>query len=180
MTTKGNPRIVVRLDPVLKSGLEALALARGTGLARLVRNVLLDYAHEVAATQRGVAATLDRIQALVNTLEVQTCAVGIAGIQTQKEREELHETAMALLNEAIKLSESEEAAKNARARMEAMRLVSNISRTTLAILTGYDRRDIEVLLDELKKTNEFLQTELRAIREATAADTSGPQAKKSK
>jgi hypothetical protein len=33
-----------------------------------VRGVLLDYAHEVAATRRGVAATLDRIKVLVSTL----------------------------------------------------------------------------------------------------------------
>jgi hypothetical protein len=170
----------VRLDPVLKSGMEALALARGIGLARLVRDILLDYAHGVAATKRGVAATLGRIKALVSTLEVQTYSVGIAGVQTQKEREELYETALALLKEAVKLSQSEEAARNAVARMEAMRLVSNVSRSALAILAGYDRRDIELLLDELKKTNESLQVELRSIQEAAAAPTGGSQESKAR
>ena len=170
----------MRLDPVLKSGLEALALARGIGLARLVRGILLDYAHEVAATQRGVAATLDRIRALVDTLEVQAYSVGIAGVQTQREREELYATALALLKEAVRLTQSEEAARNARARMEAMRLVSSMSRTALAILAGYDRRDIEVLLDEVKKTNESLQAQLRADAETATADTGGPRSKASK
>jgi hypothetical protein len=160
--------------------MEALALARGIGLARLVRDILLDYAHGVAATKRGVAATLGRIKALVSTLEVQTYSVGIAGVQTQKEREELYETALALLKEAVKLSQSEEAARNAVARMEAMRLVSNVSRSALAILAGYDRRDIELLLDELKKTNESLQVELRSIQEAAAAPTGGSQESKAR
>ena len=170
----------MRLDPVLKSGLEALALARGTGLASLVRVILLNYAREVAATRRGVAATLDRIKALINTLEIQVYSVGVAGIQTQNEREGLYDVALALLKEAVKLSESEEAAEKALARMEAMRLVSNVSRTALAILGGYDRRDIEALLDELKKTNESLQAQLRTTAQATAADTSRTPEKKPK
>jgi phosphate uptake regulator len=168
----------VRLDPLLKSGLEALALARGVGLARLVRGILLDYAHEVAATRRGVAATLDRVTVLVGTLEVQACSVGIAGVQTQAEREELYATALALLKEAVKLAQSEEAASNALARMEAMRLVSNMSRTALAILTGYDRSNVEALLDEVRRTNESLQRQLRAGTEGAAPDTSAAGEKK--
>jgi phosphate uptake regulator len=178
LPAKGNPRIVVRLDPLLKSGLEALALARGVDLARLVRGILLDYAHEVAATRRGVAATLDRITVLIGTLEVQAYSVGIAGVQTQAEREELYATALALLKEAVKLAQSEEAASNALARMEAMRLVSNMSRTALAVLAGYDRSNVEALLDEVRRTNESLQRQLRAGAEGAASDTSAAGEKK--
>jgi hypothetical protein len=179
LPAKGNPRVVVRLDPLLKSGLEALALARGVGLAKLVRGILLDYAHEVAATRRGVAATLDRITVLVRTLEIQVYSVGIAGVQTQAEREELYATALALLKEAVGLAQSEEAARNALARMEAMRLVSNMSRTALAILTGYDRRDVEVLLDEVRRTNESLQRQLGTGTEGATPDKSTAGEKKS-
>ena len=161
----------MRLDPVLKSGLEALALAKGIGLARLVRNILLDYAHEVAATQRGVAATLGRIGVLIKTLEMRALSVGIAGLETQKERERLYDIAISILKEAIKLSENEELAKNARARMEAMRLANAASRTAEAILSGYDRRDVEALLEELRKTNESLQAQLKTDAEAAASDT---------
>jgi hypothetical protein len=164
----------VRLDPVLKAGLDAYALAKGISFAELVRSILVEFAHGVGATQRGVGATFGRVSALIRTLETQLYTVGIAGIETQKGRENLYDTAFALLKEVVKLSESEQAAKNARARMEAMRLVSNVSRTILAIFSGYDRRDVEVLLDELKKTNESLQERLTEIEEGTA----GPREKK--
>jgi hypothetical protein len=173
LPTKGNPFIKARVDPVLKSGIEGYALAKNMSVAKLLRKVLMAWAREVGLTQNGVGPTLRRIQMLSQALEAQAYSVGIAGIDTQKGREEVYETALELLKEAVRLSESEEAAKNARARMEAMRLVSTISRTVLAITSGYDRRDIEVLLDELKKTNVALQERLREIEEGTA----GPREK---
>jgi len=108
---------------------------------------------------------------LIKTLEVQALSVGIAGLDTQKERERLYDTAISILKEAIKLGENEELAKNARARMEAMRLANAASRTAEAILRGYDRRDVEALLEELRKTNESLKTQLRTDAEAAAPDT---------
>jgi len=62
----------------------------------------MDFANEVAAT-------LDRIRALVDTLEVQVYSVGVAGIEMQKQREELYDTALALLKEAARLAQTEEA-----------------------------------------------------------------------
>ena len=174
MPAKGNPYISTRFDPAVKSGLQAYALAKEISLSQLVRNIVMEWVHEVTITQKRVTITLDRVNALVSTFEAQVYSIGIAGIETQKGREEIYETALALLKEAVRLSESEEAAKNARARIEAMRLASTVSRTVLAILGGYDRRDIQVLLDELKKTNESLQERLREIEEGTA----GPRDKK--
>lgn len=180
MPTKGNPLIRTRVDPPLKVGLEAYALAKGITLSQLVRQVLMEFAHEVGHTHDGVCHTLDRITALIGAIEIQLIGVGSAGIQTQKEREQLYDTAVALLKEAVRLSESEEAAKNARARIDAMRLASTVSRTALVILGGYDRRDIEALVDELKKTNESIQARLRALEEGTTANTGGSPEKDSK
>jgi hypothetical protein len=147
-------------------------------LSELVRQILLDYVREVSHTSRRVSHTLQRMDALIKTLELQTFQVRIAGLDTREEREKLYETAMQLMKEAIKFSESEEAAQNARARMEAMRLVNAVSRTAVVILTGYDRAAIEALLQEIKKGNEFLQRELRALTEGATADTSKGREKK--
>jgi hypothetical protein len=170
----------LRLDPVLRAGLEAYALAKELSLSELVRKVLMGFVREVSYSKKRVSYTLDRIKALVSTLEARIYSISIAGIETQKQREELYDTALALLKEALKLAQSEEAAKNARARMDAMHLASMVSRTAVAILGGYDRRDIEVLLDELKKTNESIQARLRALEQGTAADIGGSRENESK
>lgn len=138
----------------------------------------MDFAHEVASsqlysTQKGVEYTLDRIKVLVGTLEVQLYNAAVTGILTQKQGGELYDTALALLKEAVRLAQSEAAAKNVSACIDVMRLASTVSRTALSILGGYDRRDIERLMDELKTTNESIQARLRAREKGTTANTGG-------
>jgi hypothetical protein len=172
----------VRLDPALRAGLEAYALAKGLSVSQLVRRVLMDFAHEVASsqlysTQKGVEYTLDRIKVLVGTLEAQLYNAAVTDIPTQKQGGALYDTALALLKEAVRLAQSEAAAKNVSACIDVMRLASTVSRTALSILGGYDRRDIERLMDELKKTNESIQARLRAREKGTTANTGGSREK---
>jgi len=54
LPAKGNPIIKTRVDPSLKVGLEAYALARGITLSQLVRQILMKFAHEVGHTHDGV------------------------------------------------------------------------------------------------------------------------------
>jgi len=178
LPVKGRPQLRARLDAELLEALRAYAASKRMTLSELVRRILLDYVREVSHTSKGVSHTLQRMDALIKTLELQTSQVRIAGLDTQEEREKLYETAMQLMKEAIKLSESEEAARNARARMEAMRLVNAVSRTAVAILTGCDRAAIEALLQEIKRGNEFLQRELRALTEGATEEPSKDREKK--
>jgi hypothetical protein len=182
LPTQGNPHLVVRLEPVLKAGLEAYALAKGLSVSQLVRRVLMDFAHEVASsqlysTQEGVEYTLDRIKILVATLEVQWYNAVVTDIPPQKQGGELYDTVLALLKEVVRLAQSEAAAKNVSACIDVMRLASAVSRTALSILSGYNRRDAEQLIDELKKTSESIQARLRARENGTTANTGESQEK---
>jgi hypothetical protein len=178
LPASGNPHLVVRLDPALKAGLEAYALAKGLSVSQLVRRVLLDFAHEVASsqlysTQEGVEYTLDRIKVLVGTLEVQWYNAAVTGIPTQKHGGGLYDTVLALFKEVVRLAQSEATAKNVSACIDVMRLANALSRTALSILSGCDRRDIERLMDELKNTSEPIQARLRARENGTTANTGG-------
>jgi hypothetical protein len=182
MPSKGNPRIVIRLQAIWKKALQTYAAAKGLTLAALIRMILMDWIRErVASTQNRVAANLHHLDMLIRTLETQAYAFGMKhgpdvtrtateaekDIDTQKERLALYDVAMSIMKDALKLSESEEAAANSRARMEALRLANAANRTAQAILIGYDRRDIERLLAEVKQTNESLRREIAAISEGT-------------
>ena len=79
---------------------------------------------------------------------------------TQTDRLGLHDTVDKILKAVLKLCENEAAAGNAKVRMQAMRLVNTTVRTDLALLQGYDRRDLDALIDEVKATNESLQAQL--------------------
>jgi len=173
---QGNPRLILRLDPLIRSGLEARAMSRGVTLNELAKFVLVEYVKQSAEAREGTPALLRHLDTLVRTLQLQVTAVTLpsakaagptkqpmkASKDTQQGRLDLHDTVDAILKTVVKLCESEEAARKAKARMEAMRLANTTIRTDLAILQGYDRRDIQVLLEEVRKTNEQFRAQIAA------------------
>ena len=181
MPSEGNPRLVLRLDPLIRSGLQAKAMSVGVSLNELAKFVLVEYVKQSAEAKEGTPALLRHLDTLVRTLQLQATALTLpamaeapeptkqplmASKDTQQDRLDLHETVDAILKTVIKLCESEEAARNAKARLEAMRLANTTIRTDLAVLQGYDRRDIQVLLDEVRETNEQFRKELAASQGA--------------
>ena len=181
MTSEGNPRLTLRLDPLIRSGLEARAMSRGVSLSELTKFVLVEYVKQSAEAREGTPTLLRHLDTLVRTLQVQATALTLPSAQaakptkqplkaskdTQQSRLDLHETVDAILKTVIKLCESEEAARKAKARMEAMRLANSTVRTDLALLQGYDRRDIQVLLDEVRETNEQFRAQIAASQRGT-------------
>jgi hypothetical protein len=175
LTSKGNPSIRARVDPLLYNGLRARALSRNVTLNKLVTAVLGEYVRTTAEELQGTPAILRHLDTLVARLSTQANALALKQISgavtkepmkaaknTQADRLDLHDTVDAILKAVLKLCENEEAAGNAKNRMQAMRLANTTVRTDLALLQGYDRRDIEALIDEVKATNESLKAQLGA------------------
>ena len=180
MPNEGNARLTLRLDPLIRSGLEARAMSRGVSLSELAKFVLVEYVKQSVEAKEGTPALLRHLDILVRTLQLQATALTLptgeapgptkqplkASKDTQQGRLDLHDTVDAILKTVVKLCESEEAARNAKARMEAMRLANTTVRTDMALLQGYDRHDIKVLLDEVRETNEQFRKELAASQGA--------------
>jgi hypothetical protein len=155
-------------------------MSRGVSLNELVKFVLVEYVKQSAEAKAGTPALLRHLDTLVRTLQLQATALTLPAVEapgpkqplkaskdTQQGRLDLHETVDAILKTVIKLCESEEAASNAKARMEAMRLANTTVRTDLALLQGYDRRDIQILLDEVRETNEQFRAQIAASQRGT-------------
>jgi len=153
---KGNPSISTRVDPAANAALRGMALLRGITVSELVRQILSEWAREeIKDPYRKVAFILAEFDDLVKQLELDIAKLAVTkiplqeqkgvGLETQKEREELYGIVRAMLRKAIELTESEEEAKNARARMDAIRLVNVTSRTGDAVLRNYDRTAYDAL-----------------------------------
>lgn len=151
-------------------------------LNELVRFILSEYVKQAAEEKEGARAILRHLDTLVRTLQLQGNALALQTVtngsapvtqaqkvnkDTQEDRLNLHDTVDVILKTVIKLCENEEAAKNAKARMEAMHLANITIRTDLALLEGYGHRDIQVLIDEVKATNESLKAQLTAGEKRT-------------
>jgi hypothetical protein len=167
-------------------------MSRGVSLNELAKFVLVEYVKQSAEAKEGTPALLRHLDTLVRTLQLQATALTLPAVaetlgpgptkhpmkatkDTQQSRLDLHETVDSILKTVVRLYESEEAARNAKARMEAMRLANTTIRTDLALLQGYDRRDIQILLDEVRETNEQFRKELAASQRGTkeAAEQAG-------
>ncbi len=185
MPNQGNARLSLRLDPLIRTGLQARAMSRGVSLNELAKFVLVEYVKQSAEAKEGTPALLRHLDTLVRKLQLQATALTLPAIEasgpasgptkqpmkasknTQEGRLDLHETVDAILKTVVKLCESEEAARNSKARMEAMRLANTTVRTDMALLQGYDRRDIQVLLDEVRETNEQFRAQIATSQRGT-------------
>jgi hypothetical protein len=165
-------------------------MSRGVSVNELVKFLLVEYVKQAVEAKQGTTALLRHLDTLIRTLQLQANALALhtapagpgptkeplmASKDTQQDRLDLHDTVDAILTTVIKLCESEEAARNAKARMEAMRIANTTIRTDLALLQGYDRRDIQVLLDEVRETNEQFRAQLATsqTREKEASKQAG-------
>jgi len=79
--SEGNPRLVLRLDPLIRSGLEARAMSRGVSLSELARYVLVEYVKQSAEAKEGTPALLRHLDTLVRTLQLQATALTLPALQ---------------------------------------------------------------------------------------------------
>ena len=82
-------------------------------------------------------------------------------IDIEKEREGMYDIVVAMLKEAQRLAEDEVLAGKSEARMSAMLIASNLTRTGEAVLQGYERGYLKPLVDELVSIIEQLKEQLR-------------------
>jgi len=163
-------------------GLRAVAVAENITRSELVRRIISAWARdrvECKTPAGGVLDTLNRITAHIGQLQLGLFPVYPAGglkgqkrpgkLDVQSHREELYRNAVNILQEAVKLSENEELAAKAKARLKAMQLATQASFAAECILRDYRRDDLIELVNELVKTNECLKEELRAFRERAEA-----------
>ncbi len=174
LTGEGNPILRLRLDPLLFDGLRAAAITSNVTTNQLVKNLLVAFVKLRAEERGGLPTILRHLDVLIATLQAQSRQLALRQLasvskqpmktekDTQAKRLDLHDTVDAILKTVIKLCENEKAASSAKARMQAMRLANTTIRTDLALLQGFDKRDIELLIEEVKETNESLKAQLRA------------------
>lgn len=72
LTSRGNPTLHVRIDPLLRNGLRARAAARNVTVSRLVQFILGEYVKQVAEEKESTPAILRHLDTLVRIMRCQT------------------------------------------------------------------------------------------------------------
>jgi len=172
---RGSPLLQLRLDLVTLQGLRAYAVAQGITKSELVRQIISAWVRDRVGVRHrggGVSDTLQRIDACIYELEINLYTIPVASnvpkgqkVDVQLNREKLLHIALNLLQEAATLSENEELAAKAKARLQAMQMATQTAYAAECILRDYQRDEILKLVQELVKTNEHLKKELRELKE---------------
>ena len=71
MPNEGNPRLILRLDPFMRSGLQVRAMSKGVSLNELAKFVLVEYVKQSAEAKEGTSSLLRHLDTLVRTLQLQ-------------------------------------------------------------------------------------------------------------
>jgi hypothetical protein len=89
---------------------------------------------------------------------------------TQQKREELQDVTWKAIAQAVEYSKSEEAAKNAMARLLALRVLGYLIRTGLAIQDSKDKNFIDDLVEKLEDAHGEWTTQTKTSDAKTAAE----------
>ena len=85
----------------------------------------------------------------------------MAGLPGAPKRDELEELVWKAIQEAVAYSKTEDAAKDALARLLALRVANGLMRTELAILKHQDDAFVDELIKELRQDTDELEKETR-------------------
>jgi hypothetical protein len=90
-----------------------------------------------------------------------------------EKRERLEELAWQAVKEAIEYSKSEDAAKNARHRLLALKVADGLIRTELAILDSMDWAYVDDILENVEDNSGELEKEAKASPQEEGEGTGG-------
>jgi hypothetical protein len=103
---------------------------------------------------------------LVETYLLVYRGVRIASLPGKPRRDQLEEIAWKILNEAIAFKETEDSARNSRARLRVMQVVCSLMRVHLSILHDQDDAFVDGLLGEVEQTVDDLKKKRARMEES--------------
>lgn len=160
MPSKGSPVLKFRVDRKYEALVKLDARKQGIPVSKLGRQILKDHYERVWHTQSSGVAHLEALANLTKQyitsaqLSLQASKVPMKeskepGLPGTPKRDELEVLVWKAIQEAVSYSKTEAAAKDAEARLLALRVANGLMRTELALLKHQDDAFVGALLEEL-------------------------------
>lgn len=160
MTGKGNPHLFGRVPLKYRVAVELEARRLGISPSEQVRRILREHFDRVVTIQTSGGYHLEALARLAKqymthvqlsrqVTKVPMQAEKTGGLPGSQKRDELEVLVWRAIQEAVAYSKTEDAAKDAEARLLALRVANGLMRTELAILKQQDDAFVDALLEEL-------------------------------
>lgn len=168
----GRP-INIRVGDTVLRGLTALAKHDGVTRVEYIRRVLRGHIRErgIALMERGIALnqfTASVKQFILAYREAVPIAGGLPGVE---KRGDLEKLTWSCIKEAYEFAQSEEAASNAKARLQALFILSNLIRVERMILADQDKAAVDEIVEKIEENLDGLEKETKTgTRKVTTFD----------
>jgi hypothetical protein len=167
-------RIIYRTARVYKAALLALARDRGMTFSKFMRMRDKEYLQQLSYNRNQLSYNQDLLDGLVRRFILlcrhDVVAIAAGAPSTQQKREELQDVTWKAIAQAVEYSKSEEAARNATARLLALRVLGYLIRTGLAIQDSKDKNFIEDLVEKLEDAHGEWTSQTKTSDAKTAAE----------
>ena len=163
MMGRGMPRFQLRLPKAVQARLEDEAADLGVTVSTYVRAILVAHLSLQKRENQGVVhsvthSSFDR--AVKRFILACLTGVSVAGLPGKERRNELEGLSWAAVAEAIKFAKAQD---DPELRLLAMRVVSSLIRTELAILHEQDQAHVDELVAEVEVLRSELAEKVKAI-----------------
>jgi hypothetical protein len=160
---KGTPFFSLRLPKAIRARLESDATDLGVTSSVYVRAILVAHLSLGRRQNQGVSHPVSHPSfdhAVKRFLLAYHMSISVAGLPGKERRNNLEGLSWAAVEEAVKFAKAQE---DPIVRLLAMRVVSSLIRTELAILHEQDQAYVDELVAEVEANRRELETKIRAI-----------------
>jgi len=153
--------------------LERIARAKAMPVERIIQELTMNYvAREADPVQarigRGVELVKGLIEAGRDELMLVSTAGAIAGTrpfqERQHKRDRLAEMGLQAFEELVKISDSEQIAKQSQFRLRAFLVLARVGAFTDAVIHNQDEADLLDLIEQLEQAEKKFEEELKKIK----------------
>ncbi len=171
MPGKGNPFLKARIPRQYLLALKLEARKAGITVSELARAILKEHCERVWDTQTSGVGHLERLTRIAKqymatlqlsrqTAELPMKSEGGAGLSGAPRRDKPEELVWTAIRGVGAYSKTEDAAKNALTRLQALEVANCLMRTELAILKDQGDAFVDDLLKELRQSTDELEKKI--------------------
>lgn len=154
--------------------LESIARRKAMPVNRIIQQITMEYVtKESESVQDRIARSLELVKGLIAAAKHEFMSVSLAGTEAfqerQRKRDHLVELGMLAFEELVKISDSEQLARQSEFRMRAFLVLARVGAFTDAVIHHQDEADVLDLLEQLEQRNRELDEYMKK-RKAKEAD----------
>jgi predicted transcriptional regulator len=149
--------------------LEHIARSKAMPVDRIIQQLTIEYVtKEGESVQDRIRRGVELVEGLIAVAKDELMLVSLAGTEAfqerQRKRDRLVELGLRAFEELVKISDSEQLARQSEFRLRAFLVLARVGAFTDAVIHNQDEADVLDLIEQLEQTNKELQEYMKKMK----------------